>query len=74
MTWLDHVGSQWQNIHITIAKVHITMGIVYQSMYESMRMLYISRGKIDETSLWKLEQQTTLHLVNIPALMYIYVC
>ena len=55
MTWLDHcdlasdlnrysnynVGSQWQ-------KVHITMGIVYESMYESMRMLYISSGKIDE--------------------------
>ena len=51
MTWLNHcdlavglnrysnynMGSQWQ-------KVHITMGIVY----ESMRMLYISSGKIDE--------------------------
>ena len=80
VTWLDHcdlasdlnrywnynVGSQWQ-------KVHITMDIVYESMYESMRMLYISSGRTDEIQLEIGTEQTTLHLVNIPALMYIYI-
>ena len=59
------MGSQWQ-------KVHITMDIVYESMYESMRMLYISSGRTDEIQLEIGTEQTTLHLVNIPALMYIY--
>ena len=59
------MGSQWQ-------KVHITMGILYESMYKSMRMLYISSGRIDEIQLEIGTEQTTLHLVNIPALMYIY--